>query len=165
MKGLIQRFPAGLLPLLSIKESETPKDLEDSVAASLELAPFYLSERMEVITQTLAGVTTVTFSYITVPANEYWWLYSISAAATAITLGSTVELVVGISDQAGVNSYLNSMLAPRVTTNAAETMIVSGLPGQPILLKPGMKIFGGTMFPPTSLDLVVRALVSKLSAS
>lgn len=165
MKGLIQRFPAGLLPLLTIKASETPQALDESVGAGLELAPFYLAERLEVVTQTQAGISTVTFSYVTVPANEYWWLYTVSAAATNITVGSSVELTVGIGDQAGVNSYLNSMNAPRVTTTAAESVVVTGAPSQPLLLKPGMRIFGGTLFAPTSIDLVIRALISRLSVS
>ena len=163
MAGRIQRFPAPLLPLLSIKSDESPNLLGGEVQPGLEMLAFYLAERLEVVSATQAGVSTVTFLYIPVPAGEYWFLHSITAAAGNITVGSSVELTVGISDQANVNAYLDSMQAPRVTTSAAETVLQSGMPSQPILLKPGMKIFGGTMFPPTSIDLTVRALIARLT--
>lgn len=164
MGPLIQRFPTALLPTLGIKATETPSNIGNEVQASLEMAAFYMSDRLEVQTAQSLAVTTVQFTYLQVPQGETWWLHSISAAANNCTVGSTIVLTVGIADQSSTNSYLNTMSTPRVTTSAAETVILTGQPSLPILLRSGMKVFMGTAFPPTSADLYLRALIARLTS-
>ena len=161
---LIQRFPQGLLPLLSIKASDTPETLEQSVSPSLDMMPFYIAERLEVVNAVQAAVTTATFLYTQVPAGEYWYLYNVSAAATTITVGSNVQLVCGISDQAKTNSYLGGMTSPTISV-AGQSIVNTGSVPIPTLLKPGMWIFAGTLVAPTQLDLTLRALIARLAVS
>jgi len=161
MAGIIQRFPAALLPMLSIKSTETPPSLGEQVMPGLEMAPFYLAERQEVVTLTQAAVTTATSVFLPVPAGEYWWLYNVSAIASAITVASNVQLAVGVADPAQ-QSYWGGMTAP-VVAIAGQAFVVPALAPQPLLLRPGMRLFAATLVPPTQLDLTVRAIVARLT--
>jgi hypothetical protein len=166
MKGLIQRFPSGLLALLNIKSDETPRLLEETLAGSLDLEKYYLSERLEVVTATLVGTTLQINQTIPVPAGESWFLYGVHAIASSITAASSVMLGCGIQDSSGNAFLLNGMTAPVVTV-AGQLVSIVGQPSQPIILKPGMAVFAGTQMDPGAgtLDLQCRALIARLNPS
>lgn len=165
MKGVVQRFPAGLLPLLSIKESETPHLLSEEMGASLEMSPFFLSDRIEVQTASAVAQTAPAQFFLPVPAGEYWWLYNVSIIGNNISApGASVQLGCGIADQAGGLAWLGAMLTPTVSV-AGQAIVVPASVPVPILLKPGMQIFGSMLVDPgaQTVDLTLRALVSRLS--
>lgn len=164
MKSLIQRFPAALLPLLSIKASDTPPLMDDTVAPSLDMSPFYLTDRLEVQSASALGISSVTGASIVVPAGEYWWLFSAAATANNITAGSSLKLSIGIGDTAGLQCALNAMGAI-VASVAGETFIVAANAPVPILLRPGFSILASTLVDPGAgtLDLYCRALVARLT--
>jgi len=162
LKSLIQRFPAALLPLLSIKGSETPTSLGDSVQPTLEMLPFYLAERAEVQTISQATVSSALVLTLPVPAGEYWYVWWMEAIAQNITVGSNVQLATGVADLGGGLVNVNSMNAP-VVSIAGQAFALTG--AGPILLKPGMSLFASTLVDPGagSLDLVCRGLVARLT--
>lgn len=163
MRGKIQRFPAALLPLLSIKASETPPELEQFVAPGLEMMPSYVADRMEIQTATVNGITTATFAAsIAVPAGEYWYLQNLSGFASNITAASNVQLGLGVADPTNNNTYVAGHDAQHVSI-AGQRFQISWDPAFPLLLRPGMILTGGTLVAPTSLDFTLRALVARLT--
>ena len=163
MKGLIQRFPAALLPMLSIKASETPPLLDEVLSPSLDMLAAYVADRMEIQTNSVAGVTAVgNPCIITVPSGEYWYVQNVSLSAANITLGSNVQMALSIADTANVTTYLNAHDAQHVSI-AGQQFYLGWDCSLPLLLRPGMKIQGGVAVAPTSLDLILRAFVARLS--
>lgn len=162
MKGLIQRFPAALLPLLSIKASETPPALDDVVSPSLEMLPAYAADRFEIQSAFAAGIVAqnVNAAPITVPAGEYWLVQQLCCIASNITVASNVQLAAVIIDPAGVTTYVAAQDAQHASI-AGQIFAVSW--DGPVLLRPGMKLSGGTLVAPTSVDITVRALVARFS--
>lgn len=167
MKAAIQRFPQGLLPLLTIKASETPHDLEDAVRPTLDMLNFYTADRLEEVAASQTLVTTLTSAIIPVPANEYWLLFGINAIATVIGVGAVVKLSCGIAAEVGGTSYFFGSNNVAVTTTVAgELVIVPGPLPAPVLLKPGSQIFASNMIVPggaTSYTLNCRALIGRFS--
>lgn len=167
MKGVIQRYPTGLLALLSIKQDETPQTIAEIVAGSLELMPFYLAERVEVVTAQSLGLSAQANLYLQVPAAESWWLYGVHATAANVTAGSAVKLNCGVADQAQNAFVLGSMDVIGPVSVAGEVYAVAGPCPQPLLLKGGSYIFAGTLVDPGAgtLDLAVRGLIARLNPS
>lgn len=163
--GLIQRFPAGLLPLLSIKESEAPDSLAGVVAPALEMLPFYVADRLETKVATTAGVSSSGAVVSTpVPAGEYWWLYAMNAQASNVGVGSLVQIGCGIQTPEGNVVYFGSMLAP-TTSIAGQTFSVPGAFPVPVIARPGCVLFAATFVDPgaTTIDLSVSVLFARLS--
>lgn len=164
MKPQIQRFPAALLPLLSIKASETPQVFDEQVAASLEMLPFYAADRLEVTGGQSLAVTTPLQAITTVPQGEYWYLYALSASCNNITAGSNVRLACGVVDQSS-NAVRLGAMASTVVSAAGDAFSVPGTVGPPLILKPGMGVFAETLIDPGAgtLDLYCRALIARFS--
>lgn len=159
---LIQRFPSALLPLLSIKSSDTPAELLQQVQPGLELLPFYLADRLETQVGLLAGVTTAGAEITqTVPAGEYWYIWNLAATAQAITVGSNVQLSVGYRSPANLGPAIAAMQAP-VVSIAGQTISLPGIPPAGLLLGPGCVIFASTLVAPTQLDLRVWVVAARL---
>ena len=164
MPGLIQRFPGALLPLLSIKEGETPRTLADVVLPSLEMFQLYTAERLEVVAANVAAISAVQVVLLPVPAGEFWYVHSLQAVASTITVGSSVKLSCGITDRAGANVQSEAMLAP-VVSIAGELFSVQAQ--IETILPPGFNLFASTLVDPGAgtLDLACRALIARLQSS
>jgi len=165
MNPLIQRFPAGLLPALGIKASETPTSLMEEVQPGVDMLPFYLADRLETISATTVGVTSVTTVSVQVPSGEYWWLWAINAIAATISApGANMQLNCGVQTPDGSGPTLAAMLAP-VVSIAGQQFHLSAVPPQGLLLRPGCFVFAGTEVDPgaQTFDLTVRALFARLT--
>lgn len=167
MNGAIQRFPGALLALLTIKASETPVSLEETVGASLEMLPFYVADRLESVSNKLVGTTTVgAFVQVPVPTGEYWLLWNVTAIVDNISAPASIKALCGYNTPDGVGITLGSMTAPVVSV-AGEQFHVPGMAPQGLLLRPGSFVFAAIDVDPgaPTLDLTVRAAIARLSAS
>lgn len=165
LKGLIQRFPSGLLPLLGIKASETPTLFGDEVGPSLDMLPLYIADRLEIVSATSAGVSASNaITLLPVPAGEFWYVHSMMALAVNVTAGSVVKLSVGVANPGGGVAQLSADQQPSAASLAAETYARPALPGTPLLLPSGWQIAASTLCDPGvgSLDLIARALIARL---
>lgn len=163
----IQRFPQGLLPALGIKASETPAVLDQRVAPSLEMMPFYLADRLETLSGTNAGITNPAVAQLQVPAGEYWWVWAINAIANNISApGANIQLYCGVQTPDGAGPALASMVAP-VASIATQSYHLGAVPPGGLLLRPGCFVFAGQDCDPgaQTFDLVVRCLFARLSTS
>lgn len=165
MKPAIQRFPAALLPLLSIKAGDTPPVLDEIVGPGLEMLPFYVADRLETSVASSLALSAVGSILIPVPSGEYWWLYAVNAVASNITAASSVMLGCGVQTPEGNAIYLGSMDAPTVSVAGQAFAVPGPVPGPGLLLRPGCNLFAQTLVDPGAgtLDLFVRGFFARLS--
>lgn len=99
--GPIQTLPVGLTGLLNLKShGRVPDELDSIVGPSVDILPFWLNSRIEVLdsatyTKTVGptGISVQSFTTaIQVPANEWWWVhdYAVEARFTAAA-GQSVD--------------------------------------------------------------------------
>lgn len=162
--GQIQRFPGALLPLLSIKSDETPHLIGNTVSPGLEMFPFYVAERLEVVTASSAGLSAIGSILLPVPTGEYWYVETVMALASNVTAASAIKLTCGYTDRAGANIQVAGMGAP-VASVATELFTVQNV--VKLLLPPGFQLFASQIVEPGAgtLDLSVRAMIARLQPS
>lgn len=138
----IQRQPLGFPNLLSSFGGQAPKELEDRVRASLEMAQYFGAPRQDSVTNAaLAENGQLGF---TVPANE-WWL--VRACGFLVVRTATMNaLGVGIFTQVGPSSCLVASFNQQWTAGAAFASAgfnpeLAWVPGYPFLLPPRCVLF------------------------
>jgi hypothetical protein len=162
--GRIQRFPGALLPLLSIKSDETPQILGGRVDPSLEMFPFYVSERLEVVAASSNGLSAIGSILLPIPLGEFWYVETVMALASNVTAASAIKLTCGYTDRAGSNIQVAAMTAP-VASVATELFTVQDV--VKLVLPPGFQLFASQIVEPGAgtLDLSVRAMIARLQPS
>ena len=90
---IIQRFPLGLIDLLGMQTSgDTPTQLNEQIAGTLELGRFYMLPRGEQVQAVVTGVANglPAIAPATVPVGEAWVLWNVSARVNSLGAGTIV---------------------------------------------------------------------------
>jgi len=138
----IQRYPRGLIDLLGMRATgDTPHQLAAQTMPQIDLLDFYLNDRLEVLSQTIAAAPAALgnfqFQNSAVPQGQMWAVYDIAvncggvvAAATSITFSPVVfrnQSIVGNAVIAG----------PTATATAGQNILSGSHYERPVLVLPG----------------------------
>lgn len=133
----IQRFPRGLLDLLSLKGTgQAPTDLAAEIRGVIDLTQVYLQDRLVTglfSTAAVNAVGDISATNSNVPSGELWVAYHLAIAGT-VPAGATYRVRPAIFRRTGtvIGTY-----GPNATTAAANERIGLGWDLGPTLLWPG----------------------------
>ncbi len=138
----IQRYPRGLIDLLGMKSTgDTPHQLGGQIAGELDMLDWYLNDRLEVLSTTIAvapaALGNFQFQNSTVPQGEMWAVYdvAVNCGGVVAAAASIIFTPVIFRNQSLVG---NAVAAGFQTTAATGQNILSGTHySQPTLVLPG----------------------------
>ena len=143
--GRINTNPLGLLDLLQSKtDGVNPSDLAESVAPTLDMTPFYISEKMGHAFSVVSTATIGNQSEISVPAGEVFSLFAVDINFVANAINNFVSLEVEIQSIPKASSTLNAVAilatgvldGPLVGDRATAAVVFN----TPIFMPPGSKL-------------------------
>lgn len=149
MASPISRRPGGLLDLLlTQQQGENPRQLLDAVAPTIEMWPFYQTDRLKILGNTTVLTAVGNIGTRTVPSGEIWKLIGVGYFATFATaaqrLGISAELVNLPDTLFGIHDF-GTVTAAAIGDIYYKSFWVP----EPLLLPSGASIRGRC----TSLDL------------
>lgn len=97
MTGIINRVPAGLLDLLDMKSrGQTPRELDGRLQSVADIIDLYCLDRIRNVAGTSTASGTVGLkTCVTVPQQEWWWIWKSSVQATGST-GAVISIAPGM---------------------------------------------------------------------
>jgi len=148
MADNIQRFPGGLLELLSAKLSGwTPGEIGRDVFGSIDMLQFFAQTAITHETVAGAAVAEGGSVVIVVPSTEWWLLFAanmdyektatMSMFAASIRINPTSSL-----NWVAVASGPTANPVSHLSTAASNVTAVTFVPDTPWILAPGTQIFG-----------------------
>lgn len=141
------RYPVGLLGLLDAKvQGKTPRLLQETTQAGVELTPFLLEQGIESLNDLTANIGAVgrffgTNLNLVVPDQQLWYVHACSARPNAALAAGTTYTVQVIHETALANGPSTQCLYVRseAQTGGVGTQPFAGN-GPPFLMSPGDRI-------------------------
>lgn len=139
--GPVNTLPLGFLGLLGLQQlGRNLSEVSDSIAATLDLTPFYAAYRRDFLVNDAAFAAAATSTVIvgTVPSGEYWYLLG-GVLATISNAAATGRGGVRIESQG--RAVFASNYVSVATAQTGENTPINFQTSIPLILQPGDVIY------------------------
>lgn len=142
MPSPINTLPLGLLDFLTAKTlGVNPNLLADSVAPTVDLAPFYIAGQLERVQSPLTAVNAIGnfLTTLVVPNQELWFVQLAAASTDTMPAGISTRIRAILTDSQGQRLYLANNSSGAVAAGERGASVLSN----PFIAPPGSQ-FGLT---------------------
>lgn len=160
----INVFPRGLLDLLQIKGGKSIENLTTDLRPVIEMLDMYgaeVTEQQIVSTTIVAANWLGSTSTLSVPDDEFWFVFGASASALLATIGDTAQFQVFVRTN-GQTLFTAQNENLHTTVAAFENPALAWTLARPWVLTPGSelaaRVLAGAVTADTVLNIVARII-------